>query len=38
MSQGYAPRYIDTQLHEIQKVAASPAQNLENQIDDEIVP
>jgi hypothetical protein len=38
MSHGYAPSYTDTQLDEIEKAAASPARNLANQIEDEIVP
>jgi hypothetical protein len=38
MRQGYAPSYTDTQLDEIEKLVASPAQNLANQIEDEVVP
>jgi hypothetical protein len=38
MSQGYAPDYTDTHLNEIEKTAASPARNLANQIEDEVVP
>jgi hypothetical protein len=38
MSQGYTPSYNDAQLDEIKKVMTSPARNLANQIEDEIVP
>jgi hypothetical protein len=38
MSQGYTPGYTEAQLDEIEKATASLAQNLANQIEDEIVP
>jgi hypothetical protein len=38
MSQGYVPGYTDAQLDKIEKAAASPTQNLVNQIEDEVVP
>jgi hypothetical protein len=38
MGEGFAPSYEDAELDEIMKMAATPAQNLSDKIEDEVVP
>jgi hypothetical protein len=38
MGEGFVPGYEDAELDEIMKMAATPARNLSDKIEDEVIP